>query len=77
MSAPGKSGDRSDSSDTTATPFLTFGTTRDYQACLILQGMSLNVTPSELEDTEGFLMFIAATKHLPRVEIRLFQLSLL
>lgn len=65
MSAPGKSGDRSDSSDTTAAPFPTVGTTEEYQPCLILKGMSLNLTPSELEATEGFLMFIAATMHLP------------
>ena len=66
MSGPGRSGDRSDSSDTAATPFPTVGTTEDYQACLILKGMSLNLTPPELEAMEGFLMFIAATKHLPR-----------
>ena len=65
MSAPGKSGDRSDSSDTTAAPFPIVGTTEDCQACLILKDMSLNLTLSELEATEGFLMFIAATKHLP------------
>ena len=65
MSAPGKSGGRSDSSDTTAEPFPTVGITEDYQACLILKGMSLDLTPSELEATVGFLMFIAATMHLP------------
>jgi len=65
MSGPGGSGDRSDSSDTTAAPFPTFGTTEDYQACLIFKGMPPNPTPSELEATEGFLTFIAATKHLP------------
>lgn len=65
MSAPGKSGDRSDSSDTAAAPFPIVGTTEDCQACLILKDMSLNLTLSELEATEGFLMFIAATKHLP------------
>ena len=64
MSAPGKSSDRSDSSDTVAASFPTVGTTEDYQVCLILKGMSFNITPSELEATEGFLMFIAATKHL-------------
>ena len=64
MSAPGKSGGRSDSSDTTAEPFPTVGITEDYQACLILKGMSLNLTPSELEATAGFLMFVAATMHL-------------
>ena len=66
MSAPGTSGDRSDSCDTTATPFPTVGITENYQACLILKGMSPNLTPSELEATEGFLMFIAATMHLPQ-----------
>ena len=65
MSTPGKSSDRSDSSDTAAAPFPTVGTTEDYQVYLILKGMSLNLTPSELKATEGFLMFIAATKHLP------------
>ncbi|XTI93345.1 hypothetical protein V2W45_1334926 [Cenococcum geophilum] len=65
MSAPGKSGGRSDSGDTTAALFPTVGITEDYQACLILKGMSLNLTPSELEATAGFLMFIAATMHLP------------
>jgi len=56
MSAPGKSGGRSDSSDTTV------GITEDYQ---VLKGMSLNLTPSELEAMAGLLMFIAATMHLP------------
>ena len=64
MSAPGKSGGRSDSSDTTAEPFPTVRITEDYQACLILKGISINLTPSELEATAGFLMFIAATMHL-------------
>lgn len=65
MSAPGKSGGRSDSSDTTAASFPTVGITEDYQACLILKGMSLNLTSSELEAAAGFLMFIASTMHLP------------
>ncbi|OCL01949.1 hypothetical protein AOQ84DRAFT_369678 [Glonium stellatum] len=53
-------------SDSTAAPLSTIGAVEDYQACLILKCMSLGLTPSEIEATEGLLMLAAATNDLAR-----------